>query len=44
MSLRPISPSDQPAKRPKLSTLPDAGPGGGPAEPVSWDRPMLAAS
>src|SRR6188768_4531990 len=33
MSARAISPSDQPAYRPKLSTLPAGFPGGGPAAP-----------
>ncbi len=33
MSVRAISPSDQPENRPKLSTLPDGCPGGGPAAP-----------
>ncbi len=33
MSVRAISPSDHPAYRPKLRTLPEGRPGGGPAAP-----------
>src|SRR4051794_41946921 len=33
MSCRATSPSDQPAYRPKLRTVPDGRPGGGPAAP-----------
>src|SRR3954467_4812904 len=33
MSWRATSPSDQPAYRPKLRTVPDGRPGGGPAAP-----------
>ena len=44
MSVRAISPIDQPSYRPNLSTVPDGLPGGGPAAPVPSGARIVAGS